>query len=165
MIKLAPAALFATSLGLAAIVAEEVVGFAPPQAPAARRAQAVPPSVGAESTPDHTPEWVETILARPLFSPDRRPPAGTTAAAAHAPQGLPRLSGIVVGPFGRSAIFVPDGGKALVVAEGSRVDAWTVQKIDEDAVRISGPGGTRTIEPTFQTLPPTGQRKALSPPR
>jgi hypothetical protein len=68
----------------------------------------------------------------------------------------------MVGPFGRSAIFVPSGRKPLVVAEGGRVDAWTVQAIDAGAVRISGPGGVRTLHPTFQSSPAASQRIGLS---
>ena len=55
---------------------------------------------------DHAHDWVVTVLARPLFSPDRRPPADTViVASGRTVPGLPRLAAILVGPFGRSAIF------------------------------------------------------------
>src|SRR5262249_30238280 len=141
--RLAAAALLAAVVALAAIVVEEVGGFVPPEPPAPPRAQAVSAPTGPPSIPGHTSGGVGTILTRPLFSPDRRPAMENTAAGERTLQGLPRLSGIMVGPFGRSAIFVPEGRKPLVVAEGGRIDAWTIQQIDAGGVRVSGPGGTR----------------------
>jgi len=62
----------------------------------------------------------------------------------------------MVGPFGRRAIFAPDGGKPLIVAEGSRIAAWTVQAIRANAVEVVGPDGKRTLEPTFGNMPAAG---------
>jgi hypothetical protein len=96
--------------------------------------------------------WVATALARPLFSPDRRPatePGQQTAA----PAGLPRLAGIMVGPFGRSAIFAGDP-KPAVIQEGGRIGAYTVKSIDSAQVQVAGPDGLRTIRPSFQPAPP-----------
>lgn len=154
MMRMGIAGLLAVSIALLATLAWELDGVALPARPTAARSLSAPAPATPASVPDHTPEWVATILARPLFNPDRRPAAQVvTARGAHMPDGLPRLSGIMVGPFGRSAIFIPEGRKPLVVNEGGRIDAWTIQAIEVGEVRISGPGGTRTLQPTFLTSP------------
>ncbi len=110
---------------------------------------------------DHTDEWVATILGRPLFSRDRRP-SGERVAAAAAGESLPRLTGIAVSPLGRSAIFAGDpGGKPRVVGEGGSIAGFTVRTIAPDAVQVMGPGGARTLSPTFDPTPP---KSATSPP-
>ncbi len=136
--------------GLAAMLAWELGVFAPSDtliAPHPRAAvAAAPPQVA----PDHTGEWLATILARPVFSPDRRPATAIASTpGVRSPEGLPRLSGVLVGPFGRSAIFAADGRKPLVVGEGGHIDAWTVRTIDADEVEVSGPGGASRLRPSF----------------
>jgi hypothetical protein len=137
--------------GLAATLAWEAGAFAP-----SRRAAPAHPSASADAppqaaAPDHTLDWVATILARPLLSPDRRPPPEAVAAAPGAlvTDGLPRLSGVLVGPFGRTAIFAAEAAKPVVVGEGGRVDAWTVRRIEAGEVQVAGPGGVRTVHPSF----------------
>ncbi len=154
---------------LSATFAWELGTISPSEQPAAPRRPTADATISTANIPDRTPEWVATILARPLFSPDRRPAAETVAAqGARLPEGLPRLSGVIVSPFGRSAIFASDGRKPLVVHEGGRLDAWMVQAIDIGAVKISGPAGVRTLHPTFQNpslpadRPPVQQRVGLS---
>ncbi len=126
---------------------------------------------------DHTDAWVATILARPLFSRNRRPSAERVAEAS-ATEGLPRLTGIAVSPAGRSAIFAGSspGGKPIVVGEGGSVGAYTVRSIRPDQVQVEGPGGTRTVAPAFDPTPhtpetppqmpaiPAGQMQVPTPP-
>jgi hypothetical protein len=88
------------------------------------------------------------------------------------PQELPRLAGVVVGPFGRSAIFAVDGSKPVVATEGSHVGAWFVRSIAGGTVEVTGPGGTLTLHPSFQSspaapidVPPTAQHVGFSLPR
>jgi hypothetical protein len=135
------------------------------------RVQAIPLQA---PEPDHTADWVSSILGRPLFSLGRRqvPTSSADAGGPAASQGLPRLTGVLVGPFGRNAIFAAEGRKPLVVSEGGKVDAWTVQSISVGGVRVSGPGGAITLQPSFESSPaattgssPAGQRVGLSPPR
>src|ERR1700746_484873 len=95
------AGLTVTAAVLIAIIVSEIVG-----APRANVAPLRPhPSTAASPVPtpsaDRTHDWVTTALARPLFSADRRPAAEAVAAGA-GPAGLPRLTGILIGPFGRS---------------------------------------------------------------
>lgn len=171
MIRPATTLLLAAMLMLVATLAWEVGLFAPPDRPAVARPRASVAAPPSSAVPDHTGDWVATILARPLLSPDRRPAPEVSAAGSgsRAPDGLPRLSGVLVGPFGRSAIFAADGAKPVVVGEGSRVSAWTVRLIQAGEVQVVGPGGVRTLHPSFPTSPGApsrpegaGQRIGLS---
>lgn len=159
------------AVALSAMLAWEVGAFVPAQPPVA-----APPRVSvAASTvpavaPDRTSDWVNAILARPLFSPDRRPAAAAAVGSATAVSGLPRLSGVLVGPFGRRAIFAADGSKPMVVGEGGQVSDWTVRVIEAGAVRLMGPGGEQVLHPSFaqsdaapSLVPP--QRAGAAPPR
>jgi hypothetical protein len=124
--------------------------------------------------PDHAAEWVSTIQERPLFSPARRPVqiSAADAGGPAVPQGLPRLTGVLVGPFGRNAIFAADGSKPVVVTEGGKVDAWTVRSIEAGSVKVDGPGGAITLQPSFAASPaattgsfPAGQPAGSAPRR
>lgn len=154
------AALLVTA-GLTTVVALEVAN-APPDTvtPLPPPVAANPPSTKAMSA-DHSGEWVATILGRPLFSPDRRPSA--TALTVAGLPGLPRLSGIMFGPFGRSAIFAPAGAKPLVAQEGARIAGYTVKAIEATQVRLIGPSGNVVLYPTFAAAPTSRVTKAPSP--
>jgi len=125
-----------------------------------------PPAAGAPASRmpterDQTQEWIATVLARPLFSPNRRPPAEHREASGGA-VGLPRLTGIMVGPFGRSAIFAGEP-RPVVVPEGGRINGYIVTTIDATEVKVAGPEGLLTIHPSFQPAPPRGPSPAPRP--
>lgn len=146
-------AAYGAALLLAAVVTAESLQPAP--APVRGSGTELPlPSpvrpIVAAGAPDDAPlqSWVETILARPLFSRDRRP-ADAPAASAAAPD-LPRLTGVAVSPAGRQAIFAAAaGGKPLVASVGDHVAGYVVQAIEPGAVTILGPGGPRLLQPGF----------------
>jgi general secretion pathway protein N len=95
-------------------------------------------------------ELLATILARPLFSATRRPPPqGGNDTTADSGLTDTRLAGIVIAPGRRIAIFAPTGAKALVVGEGETVSGWRVESITPREVSLSGPGGTKTLQPKF----------------
>ena len=95
-------------------------------------------------------ELLATILARPLFSATRRPPPrGGNDTTAESGLTDTRLAGIVIAPGHRIAIFAPNGAKALVVGEGETVSGWRVESITPREVSLSGPGGTKTLQPKF----------------
>jgi hypothetical protein len=112
-------------------------------------------------------ELLSTILARPLFSLTRQP-------AAHAspdqPAGLDlaqvRLTGIVIEPGRHLAIFVVPGSKPMVLSEGETMKDWRLDSITRQAVVLSGPAGTRTLQPKIDanlvrrapTPPPPAQK-------
>jgi hypothetical protein len=97
-------------------------------------------------------EWVTTILARPLFSPGRRPPPLEDVQSSAAKSDiLPRLTGILVSPAGKTAIFAdPSGGKPIVLREGDRIGAFTVQAIEAGQVTLTGAEGTQVLRPAFE---------------
>ena len=98
-----------------------------------------------------TARYAASSLARPLFSPDRRPPAGphVVAGVPSAPE-FPRLAGIMVGPAGSRAIFAPPPpAKPIVVEEGGRVAGFVVRSIATEAVTLASPDGERVVRPSF----------------
>ncbi|MGC1408981.1 MAG: hypothetical protein WA864_08590 [Acetobacteraceae bacterium] len=124
-----------------------------------RSAVATPPILS--TTTSHMNDWVAITLARPLFSPDRRPTAdAVTVASGRTVPGLPRLAGILVGPFGRSAIFATNGAKPIVVQEGGRVAAYTIKSIEATQVRLLGPDGAQVLYPSFEPAAAPARRPA-----
>lgn len=123
---------------------------------------------GRASAPDlnQVARWAEIALARPLFSPGRRPPAVThgAAPAAEAPPALPRVAGVMVTPAGRRVIFSAKDAKPVVVGEGGRVGAFTVQSIRAGQVTVEGPGGVRVLGPSFDPEAPVPAPAGALPP-
>lgn len=108
------------------------------------------PSSSASGSGDSA-AWIATALARPVFTASRRPPSQAAAPVVVAgPPGLPRLTGVMAGPFGRRAIFAgPEGGKPLVVSVGDAVGEFKVLGIENGEVALRGPDGTRRLRPSF----------------
>lgn len=124
----------------------------------------MPQSVQAAA--DQGDQSVDILLARPLFDPERKPEGapGSAKAAAAAAGEPPRLAGIVLLPGIKTAIFQPAGKdeKPIVAGEGGDVAGWKVLSIDDGAVGVAGPHGTRTLSPQFDpnaapsAVPPAG---------
>jgi hypothetical protein len=98
---------------------------------------------------------IATILQRPLFAADRRPPApkpasdSDEAAAAPTPPPLPnRLAGVMLGPDGREALFGNPGEKPVAVIVGGSIGGWTVSTIELDRVVLTSAFGDHVLEPT-----------------
>lgn len=112
-----------------------------------------PPRVAAAvaETVDRTDSWLATSLARPLFSRDRRPtPVLSKSDGNAAISAIPRLSGVLVSPLGRHAIFAAaEGGKPIVVAAGGTFGPYTVEQIEPGEVTVSGPDGTVQLRLAF----------------
>jgi len=137
-------------------VASAVPSRTEPLLPAARR-----PEVGSQYD-----SIVATILARPLFSGSRRPPPHGDSPTADSALADTRLTGIVTEPGHRFAIFAPTGAKPLVVTEGDTVSGWRVESINPREVSLSGPGGTKTLQPKIDPnlAPPAPQPVAAATP-
>ncbi|HJU16485.1 MAG TPA: hypothetical protein VJ770_08435 [Stellaceae bacterium] len=118
-------------------------------------ALAVPrPAPPAASPSVHAPrldQLVVTTLARPLFSPTRRPPQDKDGGPGTGNIADMRLTGIVTQPGERLAIFAVTGAKALAVREGEEVSGWRVEDITPGTVLLSGPGGATTLQPKPDT--------------
>ncbi len=84
------------------------------------------------------------------------------AAPAHAagpPPALPRLTGIVVGPDARTAIFADDTGGWTVLREGQAIGAWRIATIAPGRVTIvDRDGAALALTPT-----PRGQPAGATP--
>ena len=118
-----------------------MVAAAVPHAPGpAVRAAAAPP----------TDNLITAILARPLFDSTRRPPLPASAGGEAGP-GLDdtRLTGIITEPGHRIAIFAAEGAKPLTVTEGETVSGWRIENITPGEISLSGPDGTKTLQPKF----------------
>lgn len=103
---------------------------------------------------DHTNDWIAAILRRPVLDASRRPPkeAGqVVSASGEVMTPPPRLSGVMIGPFGRSAIFAPPGARSQIVHEGGKIGAYKIEKIEPGLVRIVGPSGPAVLRPSFDT--------------
>jgi hypothetical protein len=104
-------------------------------------------------------QLVSAILARPLFSSTRRPPQ-TTEISSNFELGGARLTGIVIGPGERLAIFDIKGSKPVVLNEGETVSGWRVDSIAPSEVSLVGPGGLKTLQPK---LDPAHTGSGISP--
>ena len=108
------------------------------------------PEDDADDMPSRYKEWLDQVLGRPLFSPDRRPVEVQVGA-----RGLPRLTGIIVAGTQRVAIFAAASGQHPVIAEaGARVGAYQVQSIADEGVTVLGPEGTTLVRPIFDPSHP-----------
>lgn len=159
-------ALGTACIGLAAVIGAEIFVNRPQPAGETTVRPAAPfvraGTVDATVSPEQHATWFQEIVARPLFSPDRRP----TATDAHSVRGLPRLTGIIVNGTRRIAIFAAaSGGAGTVVEAGSRVGAYEVKDVTDAGVTVVGPEGVTVIRPIFDTGPPVRGAKSAPLPR
>jgi general secretion pathway protein N len=117
-------------------LAAEISGRRDAAAPAMHR----PPS-------ERIDELLGTVLARPLFSSTRRPPPSAVNDGGGADFADTRLTGIVTEPGRHIAIFAVNGAKSLRLTEGEAVSGWRIESITPREVSLSGPGGSKTLEP------------------
>jgi len=97
--------------------------------------------------------FAAVALARPLFSPNRRPPMQVAGPPTER-QGLPRLSGVVIDGPRRLAFFAgPEIGRTIVAEAGAALGRWTVVAIAADAVTLLGPDGEQQMQPRFASEP------------
>ena len=144
-----------------------IMELAPAGAEDAVVAQAARSDAASPATQRQNPrseELAATALARPLFSSTRRPPQDAPNGAAPDDLTDARLTGIVTTPGHRIAIFAVSGDKPLKVAEGDAVSGWRIDSITPREVSLSGPSGTKTLQPKLDPnlasqpgQPPIGQ--------
>jgi len=114
-------------------------------------------------------DLVATALARPLFSSTRRPPQSAATATTDNDLADARLAGIVTTPGHRIAIFAISGDKPLKVGEGDAVSGWRVETITPREVSLTGPTGTKTLQPKLDVnlasarQPPIGRPPSPNP--
>ena len=107
---------------------------------------------------------MQTALAQPLFSATRRPPDTAGGSQPAEPELLNvRLTGIVLEPERRLAIFAVPGSKPLSRAEGETINDWRVESIGPSQVSLSGAAGTMVLEPKFDPALVRAQPAAGAP--
>lgn len=116
---------------------------------------------------DARAEALQVVTARPLFRADRRP------SAVPAPTGgaMPVLTGIVVTPEGRRAIFADSTtSRSQALRVGDRIGRIQVQDIGIDTVVINADGDLvrvglgRKRSPAATLLIPPGSGTSVTPP-
>jgi hypothetical protein len=164
--------LSAVILLLSGTIAYELVGDAAPMGPsggpgrtaltvATNNKAAVPQSDPASVRQSDIDGRVSEVLARPVFSPDRRPVGTGTRSAA----GLTRLTGIVITGSRKVAIFAAQaGGRPVVAEEGTRINAYELKAISDTGVTMVGPTGTMVMVPLFDPTPPPPPKRPSPPP-
>ena len=162
--------LLAIAVGLAGVLFLELdPGGTPSEATLARRPttdQGQPAVQGNQRHPDpqQTAKDVATIVARPLFSPTRRPRQTAKSEGATDPElSDVRLTGIVIEPDRRLAIFAVAGAKPRTLSLGEALNGWKLDSISPEEVSLSGPGGTRTLQPKIDTKLVRQARPAAAP--
>src|SRR5690242_169814 len=162
--------LLAISVGLAGVIFLELdSGDAPSEAILARRpttdqGQPAVQRNQRHSDPQQTGKDVATIVARPLFSLTRRPRETAKSAGATDPElGDVRLTGIVIEPDRRLAIFAVAGAKPRTLSLGQPLNGWKLDSISPEEVSLSGPSGTRTLQPKIDTKLVRQARPAAAP--
>jgi len=151
----------AAALALCGVIAVEIAGReARPQAVFGRPASPTPArdAISLAEPPAEPDVRLKAILARPLFSPDRRP----MPSAARSVSGLPRLTGIIVTEQRRFALFAA-AGKTIIAEQGLRLGAYDVMAISVSGVTVAGPEGTTVLRPIFDPTPPPVAKPALTP--
>ena len=87
-------------------------------------------------------------LADPPFSPTQRlSEASSSADDADSSLRDVRLTGVVIGPDRRIAIFAVTGANPLLLSEGDTLKEWRLDSISAEKVLLSGPAGKLTLEP------------------
>ena len=127
-------------------------------APAAVRPE---PPVPPRAPGPRIDDLLATILDRPLFSPTRQPPRESSDRPSDPGLSDVRLAGTVIEPGRRLAIFAMPGAKPIVRGEGGAVNDWRVDSITLEAVVLSGPTGTTTLQPKTDTT----LARVAAPPR
>jgi len=105
-------------------------------------------------------QWANVVLARPIFAISRRPPRVEAFGRNDATPSEARLSGILIGRFGRRAIFAPEGGgKPLVLSEGASINESTIRNITPGQVTLASgavlkPEFDKNRAPSTPYIPP-----------
>ena len=107
------------------------------------------PSFGARSPSAKTEPAAPEIgqLADPLFSPAQpRPEVPSSADDADSSLRDVRLTGVVIGPDLRIAIFAVTGNNSLELSEGEALKGWRLDSISPEKVLLSGPAGNIALK-------------------
>lgn len=116
-------------------------------------------------------EAFAVVNERPLFLPERRPPAPGVEAPPPVEQDEFALQGVMMLPGGSTAILrVINRNESVRLREGETLAGWTVIRIEAERVLLERGGGaeTQTLpllrnRSLFQPVPPTGAVNGVAP--
>lgn len=108
-------------------------------------------------------KYERTILARPLFAPSRRLSAAATVRSSVAI--LPRLTGVIIAPGTRLAMFASAEGKHVTATMGATVGGYVVTSIAPAAAMLLGPDGVRQVHIGFSHTTPHARPYEIEPAR
>src|SRR5215471_16297576 len=159
-------ALLTLCVGLASIVAAEAFVLMPTYAESSKLTDRNASSRNETIAALNLDAMVAAILARPLFSSTRLPPAIAAPEEVVVPEKQPprlqaRLTGISLGPNAREALFERDGEKPIPVKVGGEIDGWKVSAIQFDQVVLSSEFGNQIVKPT--NAPPGAEDEEAPP--
>jgi hypothetical protein len=134
-------------------------------APAADAQEAAPPSERArQKDPTFAMPPLNSfaeVVARPLFSPTRRPPAASTGAR---PANF-TLVGIVISPQERHALLAHGlPSKVDRVTEGQSLDGWTVKSIGDNGITLVQGENEIELKPSDKAGPGQGPPQPYAAP-
>ena len=160
MSKILLAVLASCSAVLAGVLYLELAHEAPVASPAGAqqqpKASAAAPGAEIPAAEDDESD-VNNILARPLFTPGRKPPPRAMVANADGDQAAPfdgKLVGIMLTPSSKEALLFDDTKNvSSAVHEGESFGGWTLEEISPANVTFRD--GERTV--TIELLTDTGQ--------
>jgi hypothetical protein len=86
----------------------------------------------------HADAQMTAILERPLFAATRRAPSAAPGSTpGQAEQRPPRLTGIILSPGTRRAIFMGRNDHPITVGQNEMVEDWRVTRIGADTVMVT----------------------------
>lgn len=141
---------------LAGFIAQQILATGDMGAPPPRIAagEIVGGAASADALADGS-DLLGDVLARPLFSAQRRAKGGAVPIVAVEPppaaamqEPPPRLAGVMMTPDGAEALFARDGKNFVSGRTGDRIGAFRILRIEDMRVVLLGPDGTVTLEPT-----------------
>jgi hypothetical protein len=94
-----------------------------------------------------------------------RPEVPSSAGDAKSPLRDVRLTGVVIGPDLRIALFAMSGTNSLVLSEGETLKDWRLDRISPGKVLLSGLAGTIELEPNLDANLVRPPRPVAVPPR
>jgi hypothetical protein len=100
----------------------------------------------------HHEAFLAVVLARPLFAQSRRPAMQAAAADPVHAAAFPRLTGIVLFPGYRRAVFEDSARHSMTAAVETVIDGWRIVRIDPNMVSIDSGDRLERLSPSL--LPP-----------
>ncbi len=117
-----------------------------PPAPSFATSHAAAAAIASDAT---VSQWGNTVLARPLLSPARRPVPVASNIDDDSDYTLPRLTAIIITGGASRAAFSNPGQKPVLVAYGGMIGPYRVTAIAPDHVELLGPNGPTRLQPQF----------------